>query len=92
MRRDRLLAITPDDVTAKAERAIVDLDWKGDTRPLHQITDAIRATNAAAVGSIADRWQACALAERGRRGSEQYLERIRRESNYLGGENVRHGG
>ena len=46
---DRLLAITPDDVTAKVERAMVDLEWKGDTRPLHQMIDSIRATNPAAI-------------------------------------------
>jgi TolB-like protein/class 3 adenylate cyclase/Tfp pilus assembly protein PilF len=61
---DRLLAITPDDVTAKAERAMVDLDWKGDTRPLHQMIDSIRATNPAAVQKIAESWIICALAER----------------------------
>jgi len=61
---DRLLAITPDDVIAKADRAQVDLDWKGDTRPLHQMIHAIRATNPAAAQSIADRWLPCALAER----------------------------
>jgi len=60
----RLLAITPDDATAKASRAMVDLDWKGDTRPLHQMIDSIRATNPAAVQSIADLWLTCALAER----------------------------
>ena len=61
---DRLLAITPDDVSAKAERAMVDFEWKGDTRPLHQMIDAIRATNPAAVQRIAERWIICALAER----------------------------
>ena len=61
---DRLLAITPDDVSPKAERAMVDLEWKGDTRPLHQMIDAIRATNPAAVQRIAERWIICALAER----------------------------
>jgi len=61
---DRLLAITPDDVSAKAERAMVDLEWKGDTRPLHQMIDAIRATNPAAVQRIAEGWIICALAER----------------------------
>jgi TolB-like protein len=61
---DRLLAITPDDVAAKAERAMVDLEWKGDTRPVHQMIDSIRATNPAAVQSIAERWMICALAER----------------------------
>jgi len=63
-RWDRLLAITPDDVSAKAERAMVDLEWKGDTRPLHLMIDSIRATNPAAVQSIAERWIICALAER----------------------------
>jgi serine/threonine protein kinase/tetratricopeptide (TPR) repeat protein len=61
---DRLLAITPDDVAAKADRATVDLDWKGDTRPLHQMIDSIRATNPAAVQRSADLWLTCALAER----------------------------
>ena len=61
---DRLLAITPDDVSAKAERPMVDFEWKGDTRPLHQMIDAIRATNPAAVQRIAERWNICALAER----------------------------
>ena len=61
---DRLLAITPDDVNAKVERARVDLDWKGDTRPLHQMIDSIRATDPAAVQRNADLWLTCALAER----------------------------
>jgi len=61
---DRLLAITPDDVSAKAQRAMVDLEWRGDTRPLHQMIDAIRATNPAAVQRIAESWIICALAER----------------------------
>ena len=61
---DRLLAITPDDVSAKAERPMVDFEWKGDTRPLHQMIDAIRAANPAAVQRIAERWIICALAER----------------------------
>lgn len=60
---DRLLAITPDDVTAKADRAMVDLEWKGDTRPLHQMIDSIRATNPAGVQRIAESWIICALAE-----------------------------
>jgi tetratricopeptide (TPR) repeat protein len=58
-----LLAITPDDVSAKAERAMVDLEWKGDTRPLHQMIDSIRTTNPTAGQRIADSWLICALAE-----------------------------
>jgi tetratricopeptide (TPR) repeat protein len=43
---------------------MVDLEWRGDTRPLHQMIDAIRATNPAAVQRIAEGWIICALAER----------------------------
>src|SRR5438067_2467686 len=61
---DRILAIEPNDVTAKAERAFVEVNWKADTGPLRQLIDDIRATNPAAMPQIADRWLTCALAER----------------------------
>ena len=61
---DRLLAIIPDDVSAKVDRAMVDFEWKGDTRPFHQMIDSIQAANPAGVQSIADLWLICALAER----------------------------
>ena len=60
---DRALAITPDADT-KIARALIELDWKADTRPLHQTIDALRKQNAASIQSIADRWFICALAER----------------------------
>src|SRR5258705_4501705 len=61
---DRILAIEPNDVLAKVGRAGVELDWKADTRPLHQLIDDIRATNPAAMRQIAPSWLDCALAER----------------------------
>jgi TolB-like protein/Tfp pilus assembly protein PilF len=85
---DRLLAITPDNVIAKAERARMDLEWKGDTRPLHQMIDAIRATNAAAVKSIADRWLICALAERDAAAANNALIASGENPINLGSENV----
>src|SRR6266403_1954390 len=42
---DRALAIDPNDLDTKLERAAVELYWKADTRPLHQVLDSIRATN-----------------------------------------------
>ena len=42
----------------------MELDWKADTRPLHQLIDDIRATNPAAMPQIAPSWLNCALAER----------------------------
>ena len=42
----------------------MEVDWKADTRPLHQLIDDIRATNPAAMPQIAGSWLDCALAER----------------------------
>jgi serine/threonine-protein kinase len=61
---DRVLTIEPNDLETKVARAIVDLDWKADTRALHDTIDFIRATNPAAVPTIAAHWLTCALAER----------------------------
>ena len=75
---DRILAIEPNDVAAKAERAFVEVNWKADTGPLHRVIDDIRATNPAAMPQIADRWLTCALAERDRRCRKRGLARVRR--------------
>jgi serine/threonine protein kinase/TolB-like protein/Tfp pilus assembly protein PilF len=61
----RALAFQPNDALAKVWLGYVDYAWKADTRPLHQTIDSIRATNPAAVPSIAQWWLLyCALAER----------------------------
>jgi len=61
---DRELAIRPNDAYLKVSRAFVELDWKADTRPLHQCIDSIRATNPLVIPDIANTWLTCALAER----------------------------
>jgi TolB-like protein/predicted Ser/Thr protein kinase/Flp pilus assembly protein TadD len=61
---DRELAIRPNDAYLKVSRAFVELDWKADTRRLHQCIDSIRATNPLAIPDIANTWLTCALAER----------------------------
>jgi serine/threonine-protein kinase len=61
---DRALAIEPNDLDTKLERAAVDFYWKADPRPLHQMVDSIRATNPSATQNIADFWLLSALAER----------------------------
>ncbi len=61
---DRVLAFEPDDAVTKVARAVVELNSKADTRPVHQTIDSVRATNPAAMPSIADAWLLCALAER----------------------------
>ena len=61
---DRILALQPDDVETKVERALIELEWHADTRPLRQTLDSIRTTNPGAVPVIAEAWLTCALAER----------------------------
>ncbi len=61
---DRILAIEPNDIEVKAKRAGVELNWKADTRPLHQLIDEIRATNPAAMPKIVPLRLLCALVER----------------------------
>ena len=60
----RALAFDPNDPITRAYHAFVDFEWKADTRPLQQVIASIRATNAAAVPTIATFWLLCALAER----------------------------
>jgi serine/threonine protein kinase/Tfp pilus assembly protein PilF len=61
---ERALAIKPGDLDTKIARALVQIDWKADTRPLHQLIDTIRTTNSAELSDFADAWLTCALAER----------------------------
>jgi TolB-like protein/Tfp pilus assembly protein PilF len=67
---DRALAIKQDDAETKlgrvdrVGRAWLELDWKADTRPLHQAIDSIREKNPAAIQRVAAYWFGCALAER----------------------------
>jgi TolB-like protein/Flp pilus assembly protein TadD/predicted Ser/Thr protein kinase len=61
---DRVLAIEPNDIETEVESALVELDWKADTQPLHQTIDSIRARNPSAMPDIAVGWLICALSER----------------------------
>jgi TolB-like protein/Tfp pilus assembly protein PilF len=61
---DRVLAFEPNDPVRKVQQALVEFDSKADTRLLHKVIDSIRATNPAAISTIADAWLLCALAER----------------------------
>jgi len=61
---DRMLAIRPNDTETKVTRAFVELYWKADIRPLHQLMDELRAKGHGAIQSVAAGWLECALAER----------------------------
>jgi serine/threonine protein kinase/Tfp pilus assembly protein PilF len=70
---DRVLAIKPDDVQTQAARAGTELDWKADTRPMHQVIDSVRNNNPAELPTIADTWLMSALAERNPTDAEAAL-------------------
>jgi hypothetical protein len=67
------LAFEPNDAVTKVQHAFVELGSKADTGPLHQIIESIRATNPAAIPSIANNWLVCALAERDGTAAENAL-------------------
>jgi serine/threonine protein kinase/tetratricopeptide (TPR) repeat protein len=84
---DRILAIEPNDVPAKVGRALVELNWKADTRPLHQLIDEIRATNPAAMPKIVPWRLLCALFERDVAAAKEALLAAGEESP-LGGDAI----
>jgi TolB-like protein/class 3 adenylate cyclase/Tfp pilus assembly protein PilF len=84
---DRALAINPNDVDTKATRGLIELDWKADTRPLHQAIDSIRAENPVGIRNVADTWFTCALAERDAGAAENALVAL--GENTFGNDGVR---
>jgi TolB-like protein/Tfp pilus assembly protein PilF len=85
----RALAFEPNNAFTKVWLAYVDFTWKADTRPLHQTIDSIRATNPAAVPSIAGFWLVCALGERDAAAAKDALIGFGEESISFAVENVR---
>lgn len=71
---DRALAIRPDDADAIVYRALVEFDWKADTRPLLRAIESIRANNPAALPRVADSWLLGAMAERDAAAAQAALE------------------
>ena len=86
---DRILAIEPNNLEAKAWRAGVELNWKADTRPLRQLIDDIRTTNPAAMPQIASFWLTCALVERDLAAAKEALNLIASDESPWGLDAVR---
>ena len=60
---DRILALEPNDVGKKISRATAEIEWKADTKPLHDLINSIRATDPTSLPTIAKSWFICALYE-----------------------------
>jgi serine/threonine-protein kinase len=61
---DRALAIVPGDIDTRISRAQAELDWKADTRPLHETIDALLKSQPGSEADFADNWFYLALCER----------------------------
>ena len=70
---DRVVSINPNDTTTRAQRAYVDLEWRGDVQPLHVSIDSIINQDARAAPTVSDRWILLALCERDSSAAERAL-------------------
>lgn len=61
---DRALALAPRDLDTQITRASVDLEWRANTRPLHENIRTILTENPAAAPDLAAQWFELALCER----------------------------
>ena len=61
---DRALLIVPDDTPTRMQRALADVDWRADTKPLHAAIESAVAQDPGAAAGIADFWIYLALCER----------------------------
>jgi hypothetical protein len=58
---DRVVALTPQDVTTRVRRALVEFQWRGDLHPLHDAIESVVAKDAKTVTAISDLWLYLAL-------------------------------
>jgi TolB-like protein/Tfp pilus assembly protein PilF len=70
---DRALVLIPRDLDTRVTRALVDLEWKADARPLHETVRTILAEDPAAAADLAGQWFYVALCERDPAATAQAL-------------------
>ena len=61
---DRALAIMPQDVGVRVQRAVIALEWHADTKPLHAFVENLLREDPAAANGLFDQWLYLALCER----------------------------
>ena len=76
---DRALALVTD-VETNVQRAVVEFDWKANTKPLHEVIDEIRGKEPKAIQGVAESWLTCALAERDPNAARSALEAMDQDS------------
>jgi TolB-like protein/class 3 adenylate cyclase/Tfp pilus assembly protein PilF len=69
----RCLEIAPNDAPTRCQRAQIDLNWKANPRPLHEVIAQLRTDQPAAMTEVAELWFISALADRDSSEAEQAL-------------------
>jgi tetratricopeptide (TPR) repeat protein len=73
---DRALMLIPGDRDTRLTRALVDLEWKANPRPLHEVIKAILAEDPSAAPDLAAQWFYLALCEHDSTATAQALAAI----------------
>ena len=61
---DRVLEIAPDDIVTKVTRAVIELDWRADPKPAHDLMADLISKDPSRATVLADQWLSVALCER----------------------------
>jgi len=73
---DRALAVIPHDIDTRLIRALVDLEWKADPKPLHETVAKVLSERPASLPDVAAQWFYVALCERDRPAIDHSLAAI----------------
>jgi Tfp pilus assembly protein PilF len=79
---DRAIAVDPNNIEARLFRAKIDLDWRGDTAPLHAVRRKILADDPALAGDMAEGDFRLALFERDPVAADLALAALGEEANF----------
>ena len=71
---DRAITIAPIDPSFRVQRAMVDLDWHANTKPLHTTIDLLLSKDPAIAALIADSWITLAFCERDTDAAKKALD------------------
>ena len=70
---DRALAVIPHDIDTRLIRALVDLEWKADPKPLHETVANVLSERPESAPDVASQWFYVALCQRDRTAIDQSL-------------------
>jgi len=73
---DRALAVIPHDTDTRLIRALVDLEWKADPKPLHETVANVLSERPESAPDVASQWFYVALCQRDRTAIDQSLAAI----------------